>query len=124
MMAVTWREGGDDGWGDFEEKKQKYPSSKQKQKSSPPPPSSGSDFLTHFTAVSSRISQRREISSQILVSWLFPAHLHRWLRKRKALLLQCQLLCLGLQVGRRVVDLRAWDWGSDFGSAKPQVSCW
>ena len=121
---------GDDGWGDFEEKEQK--ASKQKQKSlspPPPPPPSGADFFDTFQGnLSSNKPKERDYFSDFGVM-AAPSSSSSSAKREKSPPPPVSAALFGSTggSGERKVESGSgsedWgDWGSDFGSTKPQVS--
>lgn len=123
---------GDDGWGDFEEKKQKPAPSKQKQKSlSPPPPPSGADFFDTLQGnLSSNKPKERDYFSDFGVM-ASPSSSSSSLsaKREKSPPPPVSAALFGSTGGggeKRSGSgggSEGWgDWGSDFGSTKPKVS--
>ena len=115
---------GDDGWGDFEEKKQKNPPLKQKQKSlSPPPLSSGADFFDTLQGnVSSNKPKEKDYFSDFGV--MAASSSSSSAKREKSPPPPVSAALFGSTGGVEKKVESGWgDWGSDFGSTKPQVRC-
>ena len=125
--------GEEDGWGDFEEK---HPSSsKQKQKSLSPPQSSGADFFDTFQGnLSSNKSKERDYFSDfgVMAAPSSSSSSSSAKREKSPPPPVSASLFGSTGGGERKSESgsgggsEGWgDWGSsNFGTTKPQVSCW